>query len=302
MRRIIDSAAKNSITKPIYRKVGLKKLWVKQRHSPHYRMKILEENGGVLVLGDYKGPTVKPDEWESLDYVTYYTDPRTFFAPIASANGEAKMEGFWKYGKPDKYGQWTPNAKVAKSIVKWVESLGVPYGRVQLIKKDPNTRRETYWNLHLDDNNRLNPKGEGWVVRLWLELTDSPNSYMILRENEFSKKSEMRIPLHKGTQMIIDSENLFHSVHHDNKKHDHVRYGVIVSLESSPALEKWIKTQMPKKQLSPSWAKTYKKKLGPNKHANMKAPKIPAARYTQSIKGAVLKQAAPKSKRLNTGK
>ena len=283
MPRISDSLLKNSVTKPIYRTLGIKKLWVKQRHTPHYRMKALENNGGVLVLKPYNGPKIDPTEWEPLEYTTYYTDPKTYFAPIASATGEAKMEGFWKYGKPDKYGVWTPNAQVAKSIVKWVESLGVPYGRVQLIRKDPNSRRETYWNLHLDDNNRLNPEGEGWIVRLWLELTDSPDSCMVLRENEFNKGKEMRIPLRQGTQMVIDSENLFHSVHHNNKKHDHVRYGVIVSLESCSALEKWLETQMPDKKLSPSWAKTYKTKLGDNPHKNMKAPNVPAARYRKTI-------------------
>jgi hypothetical protein len=283
MKKVADVLLKNSITKPVYRKLGLKKLWVQQRHSPHYRMKRIEENGGVLVLKPYSGPTIDPKEWEKLEYTTYYTDPKTFFAPIASATGEAKMESFHKSGNPDKYGRWTPNAEVASSIVKWVESLGVPYGRVQLIRKDPNSRRETYWNLHLDDNNRLNPEGEGWVVRLWLELTDSPHSHMILRENEFSKSSELRIPLHKGAQMIIDSENLFHSVHHDQGKHDHVRYGVIVSLESCPALEKWIETQMPATPLSPSWAKSYKKKIGPNPHKDLPAPDVPAARYRSTI-------------------
>lgn len=296
MRRVIDPLLKNSLTKPLYRKLGLKKLWVAQRHSPHYRMKRLEENGGVLVLNPYDGPTIDPSEWEPLEYTTYYTDPRTFFAPIASATGEAKMEGFWKYGKPDKYGQWTPNAKVAKNIVKWVESLGVPYGRVQLIRKDPNSRRETYWNLHLDDNNRLNPEGEGWVVRLWLELTDSPKSMMILRENEFDKSSEFRIPLHKGSQMIIDSENLFHSVHHNAGAGGHVRYGVIVSLESCPALERWIETQLPNTQLSPSWTKTYKQKLGTNPHASLPAPKVPAARYTKSISPVSKKQRSRRKK------
>lgn len=294
LKNYSDVLLKNSVTKPLYRKLGIKKLWVAQRHTPHYRMKAIEDNGGVVVLKPYNGPMIDPTEWESLTYTTYYTDPKTFFAPIASATGEAKMEGFWKYGKPDKYGQWTPNAKVAKSIVKWVESLGVPYGRVQLIRKDPNSRRETYWNLHLDDNNRLNPEGEGWVVRLWLELTDSPDSYMILRESEFDKKSELRIPLHKGAQMIIDSENLFHSVHHDNKKHDHVRYGVIVSLESCPALEAWIEKNLPKKQLSPSWAKAYKAKLGENPHKHIKAPKVPAARYTKSIKNKSSSRASSK--------
>jgi hypothetical protein len=266
MRKVIDPVLKNSFTKPIYRKLGIKKLWVAQRHSPHYRMKLLEDNGGVLVLNPYNGPKLNPKEWEHLEYTTYYTDPRTYFAPLASAKGEAKMEGFWKHGKADKDGVWTPNADVATSIKKWVESIGVRYGRVQLIRKDPNTRRETYWNLHLDDNNRLNPDEEGWVVRLWLELTDSPHSYMILRENEFDRRNEFKIPLPFGAQMVIDSENLFHSVHHDQKMHDHVRYGVIVSLESGPKLEKWLAGQVPSKLSSPKWAKTYKKKLGTNPH------------------------------------
>lgn len=227
----------------------------------------MEDNGGVVVLNNYNGPTIDPSEWESLEFTTYYTDPKTYFAPLASAKGEAKMEGFWKHGKPDKDGIWTPNAKTAKTIQKWVESIGVRYGRVQLIRKDPNSRRETYWNLHLDDNNRLNPDEEGWVVRLWLELTDSPDSFMVLRENEFDRRNEFRIPLPKGAQILIDSENLFHSVHHDQKKHDHVRYGVIVSLESGPELEKWLQGQLPDKLDSPKWAKTYKQKLGANPYS-----------------------------------
>lgn len=263
VRKVIDPILKNSFTKPVYRKLGLNKLWVEQRHSPHYRMKLLEDNGGVLVLGSYQGPPIDPREWESLDYVTYYTDPRTYFAPIASAKGEPVMEGFWKHGKPDKDGVWTPNANVAENIKRWVESIGVRYGRVQIIRKDPNSLRETYWNLHLDDNNRLNPDEEGWVVRLWLELTDSPDSRMILREDEFDQQSELRIPLPRYAQILIDSEHLFHSVHH---AHDHVRYGVIVSLESGPALEQWIRSQLPEAMIAPEWAKTYKQKLGPNPH------------------------------------
>lgn len=256
MKKIIEPVLKNSLTKQIFRKTGIKKLWVEQRHSAHHHNALIEKNGGVIVLKDYSGPTIPKEEWESLEYTTYYTDPKTYFAPIASATGVAKMEGFWKYGKPDKDGVWTPNAKVAKTIKKWVESVGVRYGRVQLIRKDPNSRRETYWNLHLDDNNRLNPESEGWVVRVWLELTDSPNSFMILRNKEFDKKNEFRIPLHRGAQMVIDSEYLFHSVWHNDK---HIRYGVIASFESGPAFDKWLKTQLPDKIRTPNWAKHYKK-------------------------------------------
>lgn len=259
MRGWIDPILRNSITKPLYRGLGIRRLWVEQRHSPHYRMRALEDNGGVLVLGRYQGPPIDPIEWESLDYATYDSDPRTFFAPLASADGRPALEGFWKHGKPDKDGVWTPKANVAKTIQAWVASIGARHGRVQIIRKEPNSLRETYWNLHLDDNNRLNPDHEGWVVRLWLELTDSPDSHMILREDEFDRASELRIPLPRYTQILVDSEYLFHSVHHD---HGHVRYGVIVSLESGPALERWIENQRPEVLTTPRWARTYKQKLG----------------------------------------
>lgn len=257
IKKLAEPVLKNSLTKKVYRKTGLKKLWVEQRNTPHERNALLEQNGGVLILKNYDGPEISPKEWESLEFVTYYTDPKTFFAPIASATGKPVMEGFWKHGKADKDGIWTPNAKVAKTIKAWVESVGVRYGRIQLIRKDPNSLRETYWNLHLDDNNRLNPDEEGWVVRVWLELTDDPTSFLILRESEFDRAHELRIPLHKGSQVIVDSEYLFHSVWHNSKT---TRYGVIASFESGPAFDKWVKSQLPKDVVVPHWAKTYKQK------------------------------------------
>lgn len=259
MRGWIDPVLRNSITKPVYRALGLTRLWVEQRHSAHYRMQPLEDNGGVLVLNRYQGPPIEPGEWEGLDYVTYDTDPRTFFAPLASADGEPVMEGFWRHGKPDKDGVWTPHVQVAKRIQAWVTSIGARFGRVQIIRKEPNSRREAVWNLHLDDNNRLNPEAEGWVVRLWLELTDNPDSRMILREDEFDGANEFQVPLPRYTQILMDSEYLFHSVHH---AHSHVRYGVIVSLESGPALEEWIERQMPQAVATPGWAGRYKQRLG----------------------------------------
>ncbi len=262
MRGWIDPVLRNSITKPVYRALGLTRLWVEQRHSPHYRMQPLEDNGGVLVLNRYQGPPIEPGEWEGLDYVTYDTDPRTFFAPLASADGEPVMEGFWRHGKPDKDGVWTPHVQVAKRIQAWVTSIGARFGRVQIIRKEPNSRREAVWNLHLDDNNRLNPEAEGWVVRLWLELTDNPDSRMILREDEFDGANEFQVPLPRYTQILMDSEYLFHSVHH---AHGHVRYGVIVSLESGPALEEWIGRQMPQAVVTPGWAGRYKQRLGLNR-------------------------------------
>jgi hypothetical protein len=90
--------------------------------------------------------------------------------------------------------------------------------------------------LHLDDNNRLNPDGEGRVVRAWLNLTDDPDSYMVLREDRNDRASERHIELAAGTQFIVDTERLWHAVYHTGSA---PRYGLIASFECGPALEAW---------------------------------------------------------------
>jgi hypothetical protein len=104
-----------------------------------------------------------------------------------------------------------------------------------------NTMRECRWGLHLDNNNQMNPETNGWVVRLWLELTDDPTSALVVRRDEFDRKTEVKIPLPKDRQAVVDSETLYHGGHH---RGDHMRYACIVSLESGPELERWIQTQL----------------------------------------------------------
>ena len=87
--------------------------------------------------------------------------------------------------------------------------------------------------LHLDDNNRLNPDGTGRVVRAWLQLTDDPGSAMILRTAKDDRDSEVRIPLARGAQFVVDSERLWHGVYHPGSA---PRYALIVSFESCDAL------------------------------------------------------------------
>jgi hypothetical protein len=70
-------------------------------------------------------------------------------------------------------------------------------------------------HLHLDDNNRLNSDGTGWVVRSWLELDDTPDqSVFILREDKDDPATETRITLHPGMQVVIDTERLWHVAWH----------------------------------------------------------------------------------------
>ena len=55
------------------------------------------------------------------------------------------------------------------------------FGRVQLLRMSPNTMRECRWGLHLDNNNQGNPESNGWIVRIWLELTSDPSSALVVR-------------------------------------------------------------------------------------------------------------------------
>ena len=201
----------------------------------HLKLPILDEKGFV-VLRRRETP-IPPEEYRGLEYVDWKSGGDTNFAPIASALGQMECHGFWDHGKPDKDGVWTDNAARCPSLVEWTQSVGARFGRVRTIFLNPNTEAETIGNLHPDDNNRLNPDGEGWVVRVWLQLTDNPDSYMILREDKDDPSTESRIPLPAGAQFVVDSERLWHAVWHPGPE---PRFALIVSFESGPELEGWI--------------------------------------------------------------
>lgn len=207
----------------------------------HAKLDLLQEKG-FIILKDYDGPPVPQEEWEKLEYMDWKSGGDTNFAPIASAFGEMECRGFWDHGKPDKDGMWTKNAEVCPTLVEWTKYVAANFGRVRIIKLNPNTEAEGIHNLHLDDNNRLNRDGEGWVVRAWLQLTDNPDSYMLLREDKNDPSTESRISLPKNRQMVIDSQRLWHATWHPGPE---PRYALIVSFESSQALQKWIESQLP---------------------------------------------------------
>ena len=91
-----------------------------------------------------------------------------------------------------------------------------------------------------DDNNRLNPDGEGWVVRAWLELNAPEGSEFILREVRDDPSTETRIPLHPRRQLVLDTERLYHVVHNPGPN---PRYALITSFESGDTLDRWIASQ-----------------------------------------------------------
>jgi len=240
MVKLAEPLLKNEWSKRVYRAMGLRKPPIIAPGTSHFRMPSIEDDGGHVVLSPYSGPRIPREEWESLEYITYPTDPNTFFAPLTSATGEMVLRGFWDDGKPDLDGVWTSNAEKAPTLRRYVESIGSRYGRVQLIRQEPNSMRETRWGLHLDDNNRLNPESNGWVVRIWLQLTDDPRSALVLRSRELDRRSEIHVPLGRGTQVVVDSERLFHGAHHAGPD---TRYALITSLESSSHLDEWIRAR-----------------------------------------------------------
>lgn len=73
-------------------------------------------------------------------------------------------------------------------------------------------------------------------------LTDDPTSVLGMRQAEFDRKGEIRIPLPRYQQVVVDSEALYHGGHHAGPQ---TRYAVIVSVESGRALERWIQSQLP---------------------------------------------------------
>lgn len=204
----------------------------------HYRMQILEETGFVVL--NPHGEPMDPSEWMDLEYVDWKSSGDTRFAPLASAYGDIECNGFWHFDPPkaDKDGVWIDSQlDKCPTLKARVDEVGANVGRCRIIELQPNSYADALYNSHLDDNNRLNPDGEGWVVRCFMQLSDNPNSYMILRRDINDPSTETRIALPAGAQLVVDSERMWHSVWHQGNE---PRYCLITSFESGPELEKWI--------------------------------------------------------------
>lgn len=213
-------------------------------NTTHTRLDVLKEFGFVqLADADLVMPA---DEYLALEYMDWKSGGDTNFAPLASADGQLDCRGFWDKGKTDKDALWTSNADIAPTGRELVEQVGANFGRVRVIKLEPQDHDHAFRNIHRDDNNRFNPEHEGWVVRTWLELTDNPNSYMLLMDNGPDglpdPATEVRLALHRGARFVIDSQRLWHVVVHPGEQ---ARYAMITSFESGPTLDRWISDSLP---------------------------------------------------------
>ena len=167
------------------------------------------------------------------------TSPRS---PQPTANSTAGDSGTRERPTRTPSGRRTPRSSLP--VRDYVEAVGANFGRVRIIKLEPQTRDEAIRSIHRDDNNRFNPVDEGWVVRSWVELTDNPDSYMLLMDSGPDglpdRDTELRVPLHKGARFLVDTQRLWHVVVHTG---DAPRYALISSFESGATLERWVESQ-----------------------------------------------------------
>lgn len=228
--------------------------WPNQEHwsveipldTPHPRLDVMRERG-VVALRDHQ-TVIAAHEYLDLEYLDWKSGGDTNFAPIATADGKLDCRGFWNQGseRPDKNAIFTSNADRCPTIRSYVENVGANFGRVRTIKLEPQDHATAIRSFHRDDNNRFNPDEEGWVVRSWLELTDNPDSYMLLMESGRDglpdRDTEIRVPLHRGSQFLVDTQRLWHVAVHNGTE---PRYALISSFESGPALDTWVSSQLP---------------------------------------------------------
>ena len=212
--------------------------------TSHPRLAALAERGWVQLTGaDFDVPA---SEYESLEYMDWKSGGDTNFAPLASADGELDCRGFWDKGKTDKDALWTSNAEISPTLKRYVDGIGANFGRVRVIKLEPQDHDTAMRSFHRDDNNRFNPEDEGWIVRTWVELTDNPDSYMLLMDNGPDglpdRSTEARVPLYQGARFVVDSQRLWHVAVHNGTA---PRYALITSFETSPTLEGWVESSVP---------------------------------------------------------
>ena len=218
------------------------------RHTPHPRLPMLGESStGFVPLADADF-VVPESEWMRLEYMDWKSGGDTNFAPIATMDGALDCRGFWSKEQehPDKDAKFTSNADLCPTLRDYVAGTGVNFGRMRIIKLQPQDRETALRSFHRDDNNRFNPDDQGWVVRSWLELTDNPDSYMLLMDTDAEgfpdPSTEIRVPLHRGARFVVDTQRLWHVVVHNGNA---PRYALITSFESGPDLQRWIDSQLP---------------------------------------------------------
>lgn len=128
--------------------------------SEYNKLDMFEESGYVVL--DQYDQAADPQEWLDVEYVDWKSSGDTRFAPLASAYGDIECDGFWNHNPPktDKDGVWIDSqTEKAPILTRRAMEPGANVGRCRIIELQPNEYGEALYNMHRDDNNRLNPRG-----------------------------------------------------------------------------------------------------------------------------------------------
>ena len=159
------------------------------------------------MLRDLDRP-IPESEYLGLEYMDWKSGGDTNFAPVATADGELDCRGLLEAGRGA--------PRQGRSV--HVERAAVPEhrrrGRVgrrrlrsrardQARAADATTTRCARSTATTTTGST--PTTDGWVVRSWLELTDNPDSFMVLMEQGADglpdPSTEVRVPLHRGVAL-----------------------------------------------------------------------------------------------------
>ena len=169
----LTSALKNERTKRILHVTGIRRRSLTQRRTPHYRMPKVVANGGYLLLKKYDGPEIPTSEYEDLVYTTYASDASDDAGAdhVGHRRDRAAVDSRRMAGPTSTAsGPTTPRSAPRSSAGSSRSARG--YGRVQLLKMQPNTLRECRWGLHLDNNNAVNRPGQERLGRAGVARAD----------------------------------------------------------------------------------------------------------------------------------
>ena len=216
--------------------------------TPHPRLDVLKETGVRAARTDAvrrtrPRSTSRSSTWIGRAAVTR-TSPRS-----PPTDGELDCRGFWNKGdEPDKDALWTSNAELVPDAARLRRPASAPTsaGCASSSSSRRTARRRSAPSTATTTTASTPTTRAGWCAR-WVELTDNPDSYMLLMDNgpdglpdpatERARAAAPRAPASSSTRSACGTSW--------STTATAPRYALITSFESGPALERWIDSQLP---------------------------------------------------------
>ena len=85
-----------------------------------------------------------------------------------------------------------------------------------MIKLEPQDYETSLRQMHRDDNNRFNPEDEVGSCGAGSSSPTTPTAMVLMEQRDGlpDPETEVRLPLHRGSQFVVDTQRLWHVVSH----------------------------------------------------------------------------------------